>query len=409
VLFIAGCSRLTSSFDFQFKPDPYPFRILSTYSPADAEEAEQFGRRLETDYLSGDPLALKKALRHKDILQRALDKLPSQSSLTEYRRTIENIDFEFGVILSDHYHRGDEFKYIGLVKENNRNCCLFRIRDKVRTNDFDYIKFPIVFYPDGDLGIEDVYDLKWGTYLTDLALPKLLRSAFRKPKDDMRLFSKFDPTQKAIAKAMRDDEGNLKPDEETMNPKSLYTSYLLLSPELRKEKIWLTQGLKGAIAVSEQAERDNVQSQDIALRELVQLSRDLYPKDGCVDYLAFNYFRRKRNYAECEYAINRLLANVCLDANLLTWKAYILKKRDRFEEALKIVDEAIRIEPEFLQAKLEKAFILIESEQYEAALEILAALKRLDSKTKWLDQMESTPNSRAFIQSSEYRQFRDGK
>jgi len=165
-----------------------------------------------------------------------------------------------------------------------------------------------------------------------------------------------------------------------------------LRSETRKQKFALLLQIKAAQSIGG----------DVYFRAIDEIRR-LYPEDPCLEFLAFNYHKQKRDFAAVLQSVDRLDKLVGGDPYLDVLRAIVLEEKDDRPGAKRYARRAMGADPTWLAPYYIILHLSLKDQNHD---ETLRQLKVLDADFSIpFKNLSEQPEFSRFAKSPQYREW----
>lgn len=293
----------------------------------------------------------------------------------------------FGEQLIRNSKEGGSLKFLRLSQVDNQPIAVFRLKN-AKQGGANYHQYFLKRSADGLVRAHDFYVFLSAERISETVrriwLPlsveasKTLIEKFTKPADPiMTQLQSLQTMQRMIANG----QGELALNE-----------YRKLPEKAQREKLFLIFRLQAAQQISE-----------VEYGAAIDDFRKHHPGDMALDFILIDGYALQKNFEKSLECIDRTNKSVGGDAFLLTLRANVLARLDRFEEAQAAVSEAMKQEPDLLDAYLSGLGVSLLQKNYADTARFLNMIER-DLGQPIVD-ITKIPDYAEFVKSPEYKKW----
>ena len=311
--------------------DPPPMPSMRNQGPAVSEdEAKKFGEELSEAIAARDGVRSEGLFQTKDLMERCIADLNPPAEFLRGLRNSAGVDLSKEIIRS--IGDGGSYKFLRIKAVDGRPRPLFRLLSAEGT--VNYHEFILARFPDGRVGMEDVYVATTGEEFSRsmrrLLLPALRqmnRNAVEKLVGGEKEYVDQFPKIASIAAAVRAKS----------NCASALADYRSLPSGIKNQKALQVFALQLAMQVNE----------DEYLVELERF-RANHATDPALDLVSIDYFLLKKQFQQAQDATDRLADWTGGDPYLNAMKAGLYIEAGEFSEADGQLTIALRDDPKLI-------------------------------------------------------------
>jgi tetratricopeptide (TPR) repeat protein len=394
VVLLLGGALLISSACNKESPTPNPDKpapAVQAAGPAvTADEARQFAERLSQATKVGDLAKVHQLIRWNDLRERLVNDLDlTATERLKLRRASQDPEGRkgFGLQILNAIAGGGSYKLLRVHSVKGRPRALFRLI--TANGSVNYHDYTLARFPDGGIGMEDVYDIlrgepisqTWRRMFTPF-VARLRQSERLKggDADDLKDHLKFIDMMKTFQKRQFAQAA---------------ASYRQLSQKFQRDNGVLIMHMQVLMQQGEPAEKDYLAA--------MEKFRKLYPDDAAIDLISVDYYFLKKQYDEAARAVHRFEKAIGGDPYLGALRGNMLLEAKRYGEAREVSEQAIKAEPTLENAYRIRVRVSLHEQRYDAALEWLK--KMVEACHVTVEDLATVPEYAGFVQSPQYREW----
>ena len=375
------------------KPQPVPAPKSDVHDavnlgPVTEEEALQFARDLEqaARECAGDKV--ESLLRTWEFNLRLIDNLSLEE---EDRKEFEQIftgrpnNRGMGGGVLREMENGGSYKLLRIHEVNGRWRAFFRLLGS--DDSINYHDYSLLRYSDGKIGMEDVYLLADGEMMSEanrrLAISKCVKPIRGKILTETeKEYAAHSSTISAMIAAVLSKDF----DRATVNYRKLPTS-------LQNDKTVMLIWMKGLSRGVEEMEYIAAMNK----------FRSLYPNDACIDFWLIDYYTVKKEFDSAMNAIDRVDKFVGGDPHLAVMRANLFVDSNRFDEARRLIDQALKQEPDLVSAHWSRITLSLRRKHHAETLEWLKKIVQTCGED--IADLTEVPDYADFVKSPQHAEW----
>ena len=298
---------------------------------ATEKECREFAEIMSAAAKEDDEVKMRTLFRMDDIVQRSISDLgisqdSRESIIKGVRGSLATNDLTSQILAAK--NTGGELKFLRIRTVNGQPRALFRFNQGFKG--VGYLELVVARYPDGELGVEDVYVYATGEMLTQ----RLRQSVMPMIATNQELLNRLRGRDKEMlehAKTIRD----MKTKTQSGDHEGAEREYLKLPDSLQNDKSVILIHMTSAKGLGDE--------KYLAAMEKYE---NLFPNDASVDFLSIDFYILKKQFDKALFRIDRLDKAIEGDPYLNVLRAKALSENNQFAKAAKAAEAAILAEPE---------------------------------------------------------------
>ena len=359
--------------------------IQNTGAPVTEDEAKQFADALAQAVKANDPVQIGRFLHLNELVERSISDLDLPGAdrrglLAGAQRSLQQGGFGRQILKG--IEEGGSYKFLRIHSVDGRPRALFRmVAGEGAVNYHDY---SVARFPDGSVGMEDVYVFVTGEALSQ-SLRRLLIPALQGGKGSGQQTAKDFTALSEMSRAMQ--QGQFP---------AAVAKYHQLPQSLQDSKPVLVIYMQALAQQGDAAEKDYAAA--------MEKFRKLYPDDAAVDFISIDYYAIKKQYDDAVKAIAAVQKAMGGDAHLESMRANILSEAGRYDEARAAAEKAVKDEPDLDSGYWSRVTVSLREKKYADTLEWL---KKVVEQCKMeVQDLTQNPEFGGFVKSPQYREWK---
>lgn len=329
ILLLPGCGQKAATAPATGAP-----RVANTGAAPTQAECEELGKKLEKALREDDQAFTNSFFRFTELIQRAFSDIDMPAKDREQFN--QRLPASIGPAMQRYHEqlKQAKIKYLRVKMVDGQPRIVIRLILGGDGEGVNYHEYPIVRYPDGKLGAEDMYIVSTGETITTtmrrILVPMLTQA-------NQGLLDRLSGGEQLYAKNMQAIiamTSNLRQG----NHQAVLAAYDKLPAELQKDKSLLLITIQCAM-VNEQR-----------YAQLLELYRNQFPNDSAIDLISVDYFIMKQKYDEALQSLDRSIKTIGDDAYLHVLKGNVYMEAKQYAKAKEEIDIALKMEKDLQDA-----------------------------------------------------------
>ena len=320
---------------------------------ATEKECREFADALSAAAKEDNEVKMRTLFRMDDIVQRSISDLGiSQDSRESFmkgaRGSLATNDLTNQILAAK--KTGGDLKFLRIRTVNGQPRALYRFNQGFKG--VSYLELIVARYPDGELGVEDVYVYAAGEMLTQ----RLRQSMMPMIATNQKLLNQLRGKDKEMlehAKTIRD----MKTKTQSRDHEGADREYLQLPESLQNDKSVMLIHIATAKGLG-----------DENYLAALEKYENLFPDDASTDLLSIDYYIVKKQFDKALVRIDRLNKAIEGDPYLNVLRAKALAENHQFAEAAKAAESAIQAEPDSLDGYWSRLSVSLKAKMFADTL-----------------------------------------
>jgi len=341
---------------------PAPSVTASAGPALTEDEYRDFGKRLEAAINACDEGASARLYRFEELAERCISDLSVPVDLREayvsgFKKAGTSL---LAARVIEDVKKGGTFTFIRVRLVDGRPRVLMRA--VVPDEGLNYQELTLVRFPDGQIGVEDVFALTTGEMLSHTLRRMILKVV---SESEPRLLGGFTAPERRYATHLLQIH-SMQTAVREGRPHEAFAIYRKLPTELQQDKHVQLEGIRAARGIN-----------DDEYVQVLEEFRQHHPSDAVVDLISMDYFLLKLQYDQCLECIERLDKAVGGDPYLTHLRGIVFLESARYAAARAEFENAIKQEPTLEDAYWSRITVSLKEQNHA---DTLAWLQRIVEK-----------------------------